>query len=231
MSVVILGDGLLGSEIARQTQWPVVSRRRDGFDINNVADYDRYLSKATTVVNCIANTNTYKQGDHFATNYKSVMSLADYCIQGSKKLVHISTGYVYACNVNMPTEGDMPIPLPTQYTYTKLLADEYIKARMVDYLIVRSVHKPKPFPYEKAYIDHYGNFSYVDEVAWFILNAVQDSLTGVYNVGQTTLSMYKFASQTTTVLPTTRPDNFPKNIKYDCTKYQTYINEKNSLSQ
>ena len=33
MRSVILGDGLLGSELEKQTQWDCISRQRDSFDI------------------------------------------------------------------------------------------------------------------------------------------------------------------------------------------------------
>ncbi len=39
MNVVVLGDGLLGSEIIRQSGWEYISRRKDGFYINNVGSF------------------------------------------------------------------------------------------------------------------------------------------------------------------------------------------------
>ena len=33
MKIVVLGDGLLGSEIVKQTGWDYISRKKDGFDI------------------------------------------------------------------------------------------------------------------------------------------------------------------------------------------------------
>ena len=32
MRVVVLGDGLLGSEIIKQTGWDIISRKKNGFD-------------------------------------------------------------------------------------------------------------------------------------------------------------------------------------------------------
>ena len=37
MKVLVLGDGLLGSEIVRQTNWDCISRKKDGFDINDIS--------------------------------------------------------------------------------------------------------------------------------------------------------------------------------------------------
>ena len=81
MRVVVLGNGLLGGEIARQSQWHTVSRKQNNFDINKPSQYGKHLDKAAIIINCIANTDTYKAGDHYLTNYKSVLDLADYCIK------------------------------------------------------------------------------------------------------------------------------------------------------
>ena len=33
LKVLILGDGLLGSEIGKQTEWDYISRKKDGIDV------------------------------------------------------------------------------------------------------------------------------------------------------------------------------------------------------
>ena len=78
MRVLVLGDGLLGSEIVKQTNWDYISRKKDGFDITldefNFTEYD-------TIINCIAYTNTYSddRGSNWNINYKAVANLVDYC--------------------------------------------------------------------------------------------------------------------------------------------------------
>ena len=39
MKVLILGDGILGSEIAQQTGWDYISRKKDNFDIIDKSTY------------------------------------------------------------------------------------------------------------------------------------------------------------------------------------------------
>jgi dTDP-4-dehydrorhamnose reductase len=57
LKVLVLGDGLLGSEIVKQTNWDFYSRRKNNFDINKI---DTILPKnLDVIVNCIANTDTY----------------------------------------------------------------------------------------------------------------------------------------------------------------------------
>lgn len=220
-SILILGDGLLASELIN-TGYEYVSRKKTGFDITRVDEYENIFSQYRTIINCIANTNTYSHDvDHWNVNYKFVIDLVDYCVKTDKRLVHVSTGYVYSNNTNNPTEEDIPAFQSTLYSYTKLLADEYIKIKMKDYLIVRSVHKPKPFPYECAYVDHFGNFCYVDEVANFISHAQDLGLKGVYNVGKKASSMFDLAAETSEVKPANKPAKIPSTVYFNCDKYRS----------
>ena len=38
-NVLVLGDGLLGRELVKQTNWDYVSRGKDGFDIDNIDEF------------------------------------------------------------------------------------------------------------------------------------------------------------------------------------------------
>ena len=68
LKVLILGDGLLGSEILKQTEWACISRKRHGFDITDNSTY-HLMTKVEfgsiqycpydVILNCIANTDTY----------------------------------------------------------------------------------------------------------------------------------------------------------------------------
>jgi len=56
--VLVLGDGLLGSELVKQTDWDFVSRKWGNFDINNL----HLISKGyNVIVNCIAHTDSYSK--------------------------------------------------------------------------------------------------------------------------------------------------------------------------
>ena len=39
MKVLVLGDGLLGSELVKQSGWEYMSRKKDGFDIDNIRKF------------------------------------------------------------------------------------------------------------------------------------------------------------------------------------------------
>jgi dTDP-4-dehydrorhamnose reductase len=231
-SVVILGDGILGSCVHEKTDWDILSRKKSKLNIDDIKEYDQLFKNKNVIVNCIANTKTYSNDhSHIKTNYEFVINLVDFCLDKNIKLVHISTGYVYANNTNNPTEEDLPVPQNTLYAYSKLLADEYIKVKLKKYAIIRSVHKPNPFPYNHAFIDHIGNFIYANEVADFIIDCVNKDLNGIYNVGKDLESIYEFAKTTNpTVEPKNKPNEIPELVQFDCSKYKKYLNEKNSFS-
>ena len=90
-NIVILGDGLLGSELKKLTNWDVISRRNSKFDISNPNSYSSFLKDYDIIINCIANTNTYSEDSfHYKVNYKFVVDLVDYANKENKKIIHIS---------------------------------------------------------------------------------------------------------------------------------------------
>jgi len=205
--VVVLGNGILGNELAKQTGWDTLSREEDGFDITDPSTFSILLDiidgvgckvKYDTVINCIANTDTYSKDrqKHWDVNYKGVADLVDFCNQWKIKLVHISTDYVYANSSGAPTEEDVPVHQETYYAYTKLLADGYVELRSNNYLLVRGTHKERPFKHEQAWVNQVGNFDYVDVIAEGIIKLVEAEATGVYNVGTPLKSIYALAQQT-----------------------------------
>jgi dTDP-4-dehydrorhamnose reductase len=233
--IVILGNGLLGSEIHKQTGWDIVSRKENSFDITQPDTFFSYFidifdgvavsRKYDVIVNCIANTNTYSinKEEHWNVNYKGVADLVDFCNQWNIKLVHISTDYVYTNSINEVSENDIPIHGNNWYSYTKLLGDAHIELKSNDYLICRGTHKPKPFPYEKAWIDQTGNFDYVDVISKLIIQLIESNSTGIYNVGTHIKSIFELASQTSKVKIAFRTSEVPGNTTMNINKLKKRI--------
>jgi dTDP-4-dehydrorhamnose reductase len=198
MKPLIMGNGLLGAELQKQTGWDMISRKDYGIDITDPMSYLFLAAKYDTIINCIAYTGTYcaSKEPAWSVNYLAVMDLVDECNKGNKKLIHISTDYVYSHSMRFASEDDVPAHLNTWYGYTKLLADAYIQARAEDYLLIRTSFKPRPFPWDKAWVDLKGNFDYVDVITAKIIDLIRDGATGVYNVGTEFKSMHALAIQT-----------------------------------
>jgi len=197
--IVVLGNGILGKEISKQTGWDNISREKNGFDItDNGLIEEMMFDQYDIIINCIANTNTYldERDPHWNVNYKGVDNLVEFCNREGIKLVHVSTDYVYVNAEPNSSEEDVPIHQGTWYAYTKLLGDSHVQLKSKDYLIVRGGHKPTPFPYDKAYDDIVGNFDYVDKNASIIIKLVKNNSSGVFNIGTEPKSMYNLAKQT-----------------------------------
>ena len=236
LRVLILGDGLLGSEIINQTEWDYISRKEHGFDVTDLDTY-HLLTKVEfgavqhcpydVILNCIANTNTYSddKDSHWNVNYKGVSNLIDFCNNWNIKLVHISTDYLYSGSDSEATEDTVPVHCNNWYGYTKLLGDGLVQLQSKHYLLCRCTHKPKPFPYDVAWIDQVGNFDYVDNIAKIIISMVTNNLKGLYNVGTETKTIYELASETRKVKKIYSPAHVPKNLSMNLNKLTTGLSK------
>jgi dTDP-4-dehydrorhamnose reductase len=238
MNIVVLGDGLLGTELVKQTGWDCISRKKDGFDItqpetfifhfienhNGVA----FTTKYDYIINCIAHTDTYSPNKelNWNINYKGVADLVDFCNKWKIKLIHISTDYVYTNSISEVSENDVPIHGNNWYSYTKLLADAYIELKSNNYLVCRETHKPNPFPYDKAWVDQVGNFDYVDTIAELIIRLIKGEASGIYNIGTKLKSIYNLACKTKkSILPSLKPNNIPSNTSMNINKLNLWLSE------
>ena len=86
---IILGYGILGKELTKQTGWDNLSKTSNkNFDFKNVDSYKHIIKPYKVVVNCIANTDTYSNSkkEHWDINYKAVSDLVDICNSNNQKL-------------------------------------------------------------------------------------------------------------------------------------------------
>jgi len=228
--ILILGDGLLGSEIVKQTNWNYVSRKKDNIDLDEILSIVASNEKSI-IINCIANTDTYSDDkqSHMNVNYKFVVDLVQICNQFDKKYVHVSTDYVYSNSKIMATEDDVPVHNPTWYSYSKILADGYVENFSQNHMILRVTHKPKPFPYNQAWDNQYGNFDYVDNQAERIISLILKNVNGIYNIGtDNAKSVYHMALETKKdVKGVSAPYEVPKNLIMSVSKIKELLNESN----
>jgi dTDP-4-dehydrorhamnose reductase len=237
MKVAVLGDGILGSEFVKQTGWDYFSRKKDGFDITNHLSFnmlidwsdDRYAGSAKydTIINCIANTDTYSkdQEKHWQVNYQAVASLVDFCNVWNIKLVHISTDHIYTNSKNQASESNVPVHMETWYGYTKLLGDAHVQLKSNNYLVIRESHKPYPFPYKSAWEDQYTNGDYVNVIAGLIIKLIEKQATGVFNVGTEEKTWYEYTREEFGTTPGTKLPAAPYNITMDLTKLKNELKD------
>jgi dTDP-4-dehydrorhamnose reductase len=158
-------------------------------------------------------------------NLRALNDLIDVCNSTNKKLIHISTDYIYAGSVSNASENDIPVHVPTWYGYTKLVGDALVQLRSNNYLICRLSHKPNPFPYDTAWIDIHTNCDYVDVISNLILKLIQQQATGIYNVGTDSKTIYDLAIKTNEqVKPSYKPEHVPGDITMNIHKLNNFLN-------
>jgi len=214
---LILGYGLLGKELVKQSSWNYVSKSKDkNFNFTDIQSYKELISKYDTIINCIGCTSTYStdRDKHWKVNYKAVADLVDICNANNQKLVHISTDYLYSGSNENATENDVPVHNKTWYGYSKLLGDAHVQLKSDNYLIIRSGHKAYPFIYDTAFEDIIGNFDYVNKIAELIINLIKNNETGIRNVGTKLKSMYNLALVTKPSIKKSKCNNdlMPRNV-------------------
>jgi len=198
MSKLILGDGLLGSELVKQTGWDYISRKKNGIDFTDYSTYEYFLESYNEIINCIAYTETYSENKdrHWKVNYAGVADLVHLCNFHNKKLVHISSDYLYTHSKENASEEDVPVHCRNWYGYTKLLADSHIQLKSKNFLLLRGTHKNEPFTHDEAWVNQKGNFDYISVIGKLYIKLIEADANGIYNVGTEVKTMYDLAKQT-----------------------------------
>jgi dTDP-4-dehydrorhamnose reductase len=227
MKPLVLGDGLLGSEIVKQTNWDYISRKKDKIDVCNFNDWMHLMNPYDTIINCIANTNTYSQDKelHWKVNYEFVDVLVNFCNETGKKLIHISTDHIYTNSKNQASELDVPVHMETWYGYTKLLGDAHVQLKCRNYLVIRESHKPYPFPYKVAWWDQHTNGDYVNIIVGLIVKLINKRVTGVYNVGTEEKTWYEYTKDEFETVPGAKLPDAPYNITMDVSKMKNALKD------
>ena len=229
MKPIILGDGLLGTELRKQTGWDFISRKSHGFDFStdieyyfNIIRYNEY----DVVINCIANTDTYggDEQEHLSINAGRVLDLVNFCNEEKIKLVHISTDYLYTNSKPDAKETDPLLPLDTFYGHSKNIGDMYASTRSNDSLMIRTSFKKTPFQYPTA-VPQVGNFDYVDVIAKLIIQLIEKDAKGIFNVGTEKKTMLELAHRTNPFVVLGEPNNpkMPKDISMDISKMKEFL--------
>jgi hypothetical protein len=226
-NILVLGDGLLGTELVSQLQCDYISRKKDGIDFCDEGSYLGYLKGYDVIINCIGNVDTYSDDkqSHWDVNFKGVARLCDYCHDNNKKLVHISTDYLYANSKENASELDVPSNACNWYSYTKLLSDGYIQLKGNRYLLIRTSFKKEPFDYKYGWMIK-GNFDYTSVIAEKIVKLIKEGCNGIYNVGTEVKSLYDLGKRSNpSLLPTAEyvHESVPKNVTMDISKMESVI--------
>jgi dTDP-4-dehydrorhamnose reductase len=220
-NVVITGNnGLLSREL-QNLDSNIKALSSNDFDITN-EDIKSKLNflNPDVIIHSAAITNSYDVDLNpilaIKTNIIGTAFLSEYCLENNKRLVYISTDYIYPGVEGNYKETD-PILPNNNYAWTKLGGECSVKL-ILNHLIIRTSFGASKFPYPQAWTNQIVSKDYVDIIAPMILKAAKSNITGVLNIGTNSKTMFEYASKRNTVLPTEKPttNNFSLNTdKYE----------------
>jgi dTDP-4-dehydrorhamnose reductase len=125
------------------------------------------------------------------TNIIGTANMALMCERYNKKLIYISTDYVYPGTDGDYKETDAVKPF-TNYGRSKLGGE--CSVQMYDnHLILRLSMTTNPFPHPKALKDMKKSYMYTDDAAKITLKLLDE--TGIINVGGESQSVYEFVKK------------------------------------
>lgn len=201
-------------------------------DITNPQQVEVYLSckKFDLIVLAAAYTNVEGAEDNkedcWKVNVEGTRNIASFGIP----VLYISTEYVFDGEKGNYTEEDEPNPI-NFYSYTKYQGELELPDNCK---IIRTLFKPRPFEYAKAFIDQWTSGDYVDVIAKEISKAITlfDKLPRIIHIGTGRKSIFDLAMQTRNVEPIKRASvntPLPKDCSLDCSVWKELIEKELEL--
>jgi dTDP-4-dehydrorhamnose reductase len=245
------GTGLVGSRVAellnKKYEFDDLSRD-SGVDITNpdtleIIKNDRehetailFAAKAD-VDGCESDKELGEEGDAWRINVKGVQNTVDACRPSNKKIIYISTDFVFG-GEDTPeggyTEEDSPDPI-NWYAKTKFEGEKIIQQSGLPFIIARIAYPyRKEFSVKKDFVraikdrlkngqsvaavtDHIFSPTFIDDIAYCIDVLIHHNMTGVFHItGSQSLSPYdaavliadKFGLDRNLITKTTRAEYF-----------------------
>lgn len=156
----------------------------------------------------------------YLVNVTGTANMAEAARQQGKRLIYISTDYVFPGTTGDYKESDEPNP-SNWYGFTKYAGEIEIERRLSDHLIIRTAFRPKVWPFSSAYADVYTTGDYVDIIAKEILHALALNLSGIIHIGTPKKSLYDLAKQRNpAIVAEPSPAGFPKRKDLSIEKWE-----------
>lgn len=220
------GSGMVGSRIAEllQDKYSIDDLSlTNGVDITDPSSLDvikndkdhevvLHIAAKADVDGCEQDKEQGEHGAAYRINVGGTQNVVDVCKVSNKKLLYISTDFVFDGNKEPPykyTEEDKPHPI-NWYAETKYKGEEIVKNSGVSYAILRIAYpyRADAFALKKDFIhavmgrlaqnqpitavtDHIMTPTFVDDIAFAIDAILSNDATGIYHVvGSQSLSPY-----------------------------------------
>lgn len=186
------GSGRLGTELKKHLKGQYPTKKK--FDITKI----RKIPLCDLIVHMASYTNVDKaeieKFECFNINVIGTYQLLSHL--SDKPFVFISTEHVMAEGV---------------YFQSKLIGELLIKNLSKNYLIIRTLFKPNPWPWEYAFTDQMTQGDYIDIIAPLIAKAIKDwdGKSKTIYVGTERKSMFELAKRTKLNVKPNSVDDLP----------------------
>lgn len=196
------GSGTLGSQLILDSQnygVSFISPSSEECDIRSNWQVDNKIGnfEGDTVVHCAAFTDV-KKAERYPLlaakiNVIGTFNILHACVKYQKKLIYISTDYVFDGKKGNYKTSDAINPL-SKYSKTKAAA-ELIVRTYDNSLVIRTSFYGKEFPYKKALMDQWTSKDYVDIISPKVLQCIKKDELGIEHVGSPRRTVYEIAKE------------------------------------
>jgi len=257
---VLGGRGMLGSDlvqICRQRGFNPIVLDLPEFDITDADQLQQAVDGAEIIVNCAAYTNVDGAESEaelaYQVNAEAVGRLGAFAREAGKRVIHISTDFVFdGCGDKPYVETDHPNPINT-YGKTKLAGEQLLARSGCEYCIVRVqwtygsagnnfvtklIQRAKTQDTLKVVDDQTGSPTATIEAAGAICELLQKKPEGIYHFASagyvSRLGMAKFILDKLSMdvnLLQCKTSDFPSpatrplNSRFDCSKIMLLLDE------
>lgn len=224
--IVITGEkGLLSLELQKLNS-DIIPLSSKKFNIKNTNIINKLNNiNPDIIIHAAALTDSTKVKSEpinfIQTNIVGTANIAKYCLNKNKRLIYISTDYIYPGTVGNYKETDHIYPA-NEYAWTKLGGECSVKL-VPNHLIIRTSFGSDEFPYDKAWTNQIVSKDYVDIIAPMILKVSTSDIIGIINIGTGPKSVYEYAKKRNNVIPT--QNKIYKNFTLNTEKYVQSFND------
>tara|TARA_Y100001970_G_scaffold76688_1_gene97362 strand:- start:58323 stop:59024 length:702 start_codon:yes stop_codon:yes gene_type:complete len=194
------GSGTLGrelQEVLTERNLPFKAPSSRECDILDKDRLESFINNFEEVVHCAAATNVREieknPNNAYKTNVIGTINVIEVCKKLNKKLIFISTDYVFDGNKGNYSINDLINPL-SKYAKTKAAAELLVRT-YDNSLVIRTSFFGHYFPYEKAFTDQWSSKDYVDIIAPKIVDTIMLNELGIAHVGSRRRSIFEIASE------------------------------------
>jgi dTDP-4-dehydrorhamnose reductase len=178
---------------------------------NSDASIVLHLAAKTDVDGCEKDKALGENGDAWKINVEGTRNIADACKESSKKLIYISTDFVFdGEKTSGYTEEDIPNPI-NWYSQTKYEGEKIVQKASTPWIIVRLAYPYRSHFEKKDFVrtlidklekgeslqmvtDHIMTPTFIDDAAYALDTLIRKNSTGIFHVvGSEFISPYEAA--------------------------------------